>query len=529
MTSDENKLGKKLEEEALKGAAAETVQRYGSAAKQHYVAYSGMDNETGQKLAKGLKEISKSKINPEYRSQNIKQQAGFSAEVKSVARKNAENIIEGKGNRFTRTDDIGRVNDPLADLVELAPDGTVISGTASQMKFVGGSPEELLEKLNSKKYQKYIDAKEILDIADDDYEALLGKNGSPGIIDEKIKSLREQADRAKQIGKDQVAGQKEAQIEKYEYIRGKLRKSGLTRDEAIQARLHAVWSTAKDVTKIANEAAVGQATVGAGITGSLSLVRNVVACIKGDKTPEEAALSVAEDTGRGAAVSYVSAFSGTVIKGAMQNAKSGYLRSLSRTNLATTLVTTTADVGKTLHRYFDGELTGVQCIEELGQQGVGEIGSAMFSAMGASVAASIAPVGAGLTKAAVYGAVGGVIGATLGYTAAIACYQELATALKEAELAREERIRIEKECAEAVVLIRQYRQEMNDMVSAYLSDHIQTFNQGFLEMDKAIAERDIDGFIRGNASIQELLGKEVQFKTQEEFDALMASDTALKL
>lgn len=529
MTQDDERSKRKIEEEVLKGAAAETVQGYGSAVKQHYVAYSGMDNETGQRLAKGLKDISKSKINPEYWSQNIKQQAGFAAEVKSVARKNAQNIIEGKGNRFTRTDDIGRVNDPLADLVEIAPDGTVISGTASQMKFVGRSPEDLLEKLNSEKYQKYIDAKEILDIADDDFEALLGKNGKSGIIDEKIKALQNQADQAKKLGKDQVAGQKEAQIEKYEYIKKKLRKSGLTREEAIDARLHSVVSTAKDVTKIANEAGVGQAKIGAGITGSLSLVRNVVACIKGDKTPEEAALAVVEDTGRGAAFSYVSAFSGSVIKGAMQNSKLSFVQSLSKTNLATTLVTTTVDVGKTLHRYFGGDITSIQCIEELGQQGIGEIGSAMFSTMGVSLASSMAPIGAASAKVFAYGAVGGLIGATLGYTAAIACYQELATALKEAELAREERIRIEKECAEAVAMIRQYRQEMNDMVSEYLSEHIQTFNKGFLEMDKAIAERDINGFIRGNASIQELLGKEVQFRTQEEFDALMASDMPLKL
>lgn len=526
MTQDDERMKRKLEEEALKGAAAETVQRYGSAVKQHYVAYSGMDNETGQKLVKGLKDISNSKINPEYRSKNIRQQAGFSAEVKSVARKNAENIIEGKGNKFIRTDDIGRVNDPLADLIELAPDGTVISGTASQMKFVGRSPEELLEKLNSKKYQKYIDAKEILDIADDDYEALLGMNGRPGIIDEKITSLRNQANRAKQLGKDQVAVQKEAQIEKYEYIKTKLRKSGLTREEAVQARLYPMWSTVKDVTKVANKAAVGQAVTGAGLTGSISLVRNFVACIKGDKTPEEAALAVVEDTGRGATVSYVSAFSGSVIKGAMQNSKSGYVRGLSKSNLAATLVMTTVDVGKTLHQYFDGDITGVQCIEELGQQGVGGIGSAMFSTMGASLAASMAPIEA---ASAIYRVVGGLIGATLGYTAAIVCYQELAAALREAELAREERIRIEKECAEAVAMIRQYRQEMNSMVSEYLAEHIQIFNQGFLEMDKAIAEQDVNGFIRGNASIQELFGKEVQFRTQEEFDELMESNTALRL
>ncbi len=525
MVQEENQFGRKLEKEALKGAAAETVQRYGSAVKQHYVAYSGMDNETGERLVKGLKDISKSRINPEYRSQNIKQQAGFAAEVKSVARKNADNIVKGKPARLVRTDDIGNVNDPLCDLVERAPDGKVISGTASQMKFVGSNPEELLEKLNSRKYQKYIDAGIFLDIADDDYEALIGRDGTPGIIDKKIEALREQADRAEQAGKSQAAGQKEAQIEKYEYIRRKLRKSGLTRKEALQARLGPVWSTVKDVSKVANEAGVGQAKIGAGISGSISMVRNLVACVKGDKTPEEAALAVAEDTGRGMAVSYASAFSGSVIKGAMQNSSSCYMKNLSKSNLATALVTATADVGKTFHRYFKGDITGAECVEELGQQGVGGIGSAMFSAMGMSFAVSAAPTGA----AAVYGAVGGLIGATLGYTAAIACYQELATALKEAQLAREERIRVEKECAEAVALIRQYRQEMNGMVSEYLADHIQTFNQGFLEMDQAIAAQDINGFIRGNASIQELFGKEVQFRTQEEFDVLMASDTVLKL
>lgn len=262
MDKERDEKVKKFEREVIKGAAAETVQRYGSAVKEHYVAYSGTDNETGHKLAKGLKDISQSKINPEYRNQNIKQQAGFAAEVKSVARKNADNIIKGKPNRLIRTDDIGRVNDPLYDLVERAPDGTVISGTASQMKFVGNSPEELLSKLSSKKYEKYLDAKAILDIADDDYEALVGKNGTPGIIDEKIVKLREQADHAKQIGKSEVAEQKLGQIQKYENIREKLRKSGLTRDEAVEARLYAKWSTAKDVMKNAHGAGMEQIEIG---------------------------------------------------------------------------------------------------------------------------------------------------------------------------------------------------------------------------------------------------------------------------
>ena len=50
----------------ITGASYETVQKYGDAAKQHYVAYSGIDNETEKNLVKGLKQISEEKINPDY-------------------------------------------------------------------------------------------------------------------------------------------------------------------------------------------------------------------------------------------------------------------------------------------------------------------------------------------------------------------------------------------------------------------------------------------------------------------------------
>ena len=41
---------------AIEGAATETVQRYGTAAKEHLVAYSGIDNEKGIEFAERTKE-----------------------------------------------------------------------------------------------------------------------------------------------------------------------------------------------------------------------------------------------------------------------------------------------------------------------------------------------------------------------------------------------------------------------------------------------------------------------------------------
>ncbi|GHV83682.1 hypothetical protein AGMMS50212_10220 [Spirochaetia bacterium] len=86
---NKKKDSKKKDEDAktltnvgLSGAASEVVQRYGSAAKEHLVAYGGVDNEirvnidgkeTGKHLTKSLKSISESKVNPEFEKQNIKQ------------------------------------------------------------------------------------------------------------------------------------------------------------------------------------------------------------------------------------------------------------------------------------------------------------------------------------------------------------------------------------------------------------------------------------------------------------------------
>ena len=479
-----------LERSAIEGAAAETVQRFGSANKEFFVGYSGIDNESGTKLKKGLKEISKYNVDPNNPDSSIKQQAGFAAEIKATSRKNAKRIIDKDTTRAYRTDDMGSVNDPLYDIVDVDANGNVIVGSESQMKFVGASPEKLLDALAGKKYQKYLDANAILDIADDDYDALMGINGNKGIIDQKIEALQKQLEKAKENGNNELATKKKIEIEKYKKIKEKIRKAGLTRKEAIEARKNPVLSTAKDIVKTSHQAGLEQAKYGACISGSISIVKNVVACAKGEKDPAEAAKSVVIDTGKGAATSYATAFVGSTIKGAMQNSSSAGIRELANTNLATGLVTTTITVGKTMKRYLSGEIDGAECVEELGEKGVGEIGSAMFASIGIAVVPSSAP--------ALLSVIGGIAGATLGYTAAVAVYQELATSLKDAKLARENRIVVEAECEEAIKLIRQYRLEMKEMVAKYLSDNITVFNDGFAMMDRAIIENDVNGFIDKN-------------------------------
>lgn len=269
----ENKRNKKyssssLADAAQSGAANEVVERYGSASKEHLVAYSGRDNEFSRTLKRGLKKTAQSKVNPNFKKQNIKQQAGFAAEDKYTARQNSERIISGSKNRYVRTDDIGRVNDPLFDHVLLDSEGIEIPGTGEQMKFVGSNPKACLNKLQGEKFQKYFDANASITVPSDYYDGIIQEANN------RIQALEKQLRRAKENGNVELADTILEKIEKVKKIKDRIKDSGITNKEAIFARLHPKLSTAKDIAKISHRAGVEQAKIGAIVGGGISLILN---------------------------------------------------------------------------------------------------------------------------------------------------------------------------------------------------------------------------------------------------------------
>ena len=63
----------------------------------------------------------------------------------------------------------------------------------------------------------------------------------------------------------------------------------------------------------------------------------------------------------------------------------------------------------------------------------------------------------------------------------------------------------------------------------YLAEDIEGFMSGFADMQQGMLTGDSDLVIRGNVTIQKVLGREPQFTNQKEFDALMESDAPLVL
>jgi hypothetical protein len=506
---DKKRKKKNIVNAGIAGASAEPIQRYGSAVKEHVVAHSGRDNEAVTHLKKSLKSISKEKVNPDYKNQNIRQQAGFSAEVKETARFNADNVIKGEARRKIRTDDLGRVNDPLYDHVEVDASRKIIPGSGSQMKFVGDSPKEAFEKLSSKKFAKYRDNNVKIEVPSNYYDGILLE------ADVEMTKLQKQMDDQLAKGNIDTANGLKKRIENCQEIKKNLRKSNVSTDEAIFARQHPKLSTAIDIGKVSHRAGLETAQTAGIISGSVSIVQNLVALAKGDIEAEDAVLNVAKDTGTSAVIGYGTGFAGSFIKGHMQNAGSETVRALSKTNLPGVIVTVTVSAAKSMKRYFSGEITGLECFEELGEQGAGMLASSLFSIIGQ--AAIPIPV------------IGGLIGGMIGYALSSASYKTLLNSLKEANLAHEERIRIEQECEEHISMIQAYRMELEKVISQYLKSNIEIFHCAFDNLKTSLAIGDVDGFIFGANAISEALNRTPQFENVDEFNAIMDSDTAFKL
>lgn len=78
-------------------------------------------------------------------------------------------------------------------------------------------------------------------------------------------------------------------------------------------------------------------------------------------------------------------------------------------------------------------------------------------------------------------------------------------------------------------MIKEYRAELERLVSEYLIDYITTFNTAFEQMESALEIGDINLFIKSNNTIINKLGKESRFNSFNEIDEFMNSDNILKI
>ena len=221
-----------------------------------------------------------------------------------------------------------------------------------------------------------------------------------------------------------------------------------------------------------------------------------------------------KDTATVAAVSYGTGVAGSLIKASMQNSGSAVFRGLSKSNLPAAIVSLSIDSAKTLRKFFNGDISGLECLENLGETGTGMISSAMFATVG-QVLIPIPVVGA-------------MAGSMIGYALSSSCYGLLVGALKEEKLAREERIRIEKECEEHIKNLKEYRAQLEKYFDDYMTYYKNNFREAFKQIKTAYEIGDCDGYLDGCDKIITALGGTSQYSTVKEFEELMDSDEPIK-
>ncbi|MFT3952735.1 MAG: hypothetical protein QM689_12505 [Oscillospiraceae bacterium] len=494
---------------AISSVTDKTLQRYSAAVKEHLVAYNGIDHETRKIMKKSLKSISKSHVNKNYRSINLKQQAGFSAEVKETARENAERIIRGSRQRIIRTDDIGQVNDPLYDQVKVDMQGTIVDATGVQMKFTGNSASSQLNKLMGKDCEKYLNNDCDIMVPADRYDLIKQQ------IPIEKKGLRRQLAKMEQTGNIEQQEKLKIKLDKLDQLDRKLKKSRVSTGEAMEARIKPKLSTVKDVGKLAHRGGVVQAKNSARIGGGIAMIKNVVAVARSEKTARDALVDTAIQTGKYAASGYIMGFTETVITGGMRNAANSTVRVLAKVGLPGKMIAAAVQVSDVMMDYFKGEITGTECLTRLGDKGTGMLSSAAFAVAGQI----LIPIPV----------VGSVIGGMIGYAFSSSYYGQLMAALAEKKLAHEERLRIEAECVTAVAAIREYRAEMEHVIAGYFQEYQTAFYTAFTEIKEASEINDVDGYISGVNRITRQLGGTSLFDTMDELEQIMSGSEPIHL
>lgn len=515
--ADKKEKNNGLRDAAIGVSAQDVVDRFGSASAEYIKGYKGAVDEAGNIISKGLKHISESKVNPDFKYQNLKQQAGFSAERHFVSKENAENIIKGRDIRYSRSNDVGLGNDQRIDILAVDIDGNPITDNgqplwSAQMKFCGKyeTPQEIKEsskklakELAGEKWSKYRGNKVL--VPSEQYKHI------KKYAAEEAQKLHEKAAEFRQNGNFEKAELLEQNARNFEQVAEDVQNSGISSKEAMFLREHAKLATAKYVTETAHRAGIEQAKTGAVISAAISVSQNIIGVVRGEKEIKEALKDTAIDTAKGAGTSYIIGAGGTAIKGVMQTSSRGIFQNLSRTNMPAMIAAVSLQAGKSIIRYAKGEINEIELIEELGEKGTGMMAASWGAAIGT----------------AVFPGVGTVIGGMIGYMTTSTIYRSAMQVLQEERISLERRNKIHALTDAALEAMNKQRRELSILIDKHYKSRQILFEQSFEMIEESIEGNNLELFTAGLNKIALEMGTALKFKTFEEFNIFMLDKDAV--
>ncbi|EJB59168.1 hypothetical protein [Helicobacter pylori] len=246
---------------------------------------------------------------------------------------------------------------------------------------------------------------------------------------------------------------------------------------------------------------------GALIGGVVSLATNVYECVANGKDPIKALKHTAIATLKGGVLSYGSAFASSSLGGWIQSSANKFVQSLGKSSAPAMIMGVCVANITILGRYFSGKIDKTELLKQLVKANTTLVSSG-----------AMAVAGQALIPIPVVGAlVGGFVGAVLSET----FFNAFLKAREEAKLARQRRIKIERECREIIKLLEIYQNQFKEVFEQYFHETTKFFNQNFDELERALYAGDADLAIGVNNKIQERLGQKPLFNNTQEFLELM--------
>lgn len=485
-------------------SASETVSRYGSANAEFVKGYSGVDNEVGKVLSKGLKGISEENT-------SVKHRAGWAGEVAGTSRDNAEAIINKSSERTIRSDDLKhygidteRTYREAVDRVRVDENGTIIYEAQTKLEANGNRVANQVSH-EDHKYNKYFGKK--LELPSEQVE------DAKTYCRNRAEGLRKHAEVAEQKGNPALAEKFRERADRFDKLAEEdIVDLGITTQQAIDYAEKPLRETLKDIARTSHRAGLEGAKYGAVIGGAISLLSNAFNVAQEQKHLAEAAQDLALDTAKAAGLGYATGFAGSALKGAMQQSSNETLRTLSGTSAPVLVVNICVSLGSSIKRYVTGEISEAQLLSEVGEKGAGMLSSGMMAALG-QVAIPIPFVGA---------AVGGMIG----YTLSSFFYQSALDAARGVELSRQQLNRVRAIEAAARDRIAEEQAALDAFTSNEMPQLLEETERLFASVTAANTG-GVDVLAAAINQYATLLGKQLRFHTFDEFDAFMNSDKPL--